>query len=159
MAAAPYSPLAAQASSFIESYWDKTSGSADRVLPYLRSVYARLIDYYGTKQSRASVLQDKSSFIRRWPIRQTQPLAGVGNPGISCSDATAACEITGLRAFQAVSPDRGAHSAGIVRYSYTVRFPDGRPQIVAEASEVVKSAGFARAEAPPADQSASDLSQ
>ena len=159
MAAAPNSSLAAEASSFIDSYWGKTSGSADRVLPYLRSVYAPLVDYYGAEQSRASVLQDKSSFIRRWPIRQTRPLPEPENPTISCNDAAAQCEITGLRGFEAVSPDRRAHSVGVVRYSYTVRFADGKPQIVAEASEVVNGAGLAPASSLPPDRSAPDLSQ
>jgi len=62
---------------------------------------------------------------------------GEPSPRISCNDATAECEITGIRDFDAVSAERAARSGGVVRYSHTVRFADGSPQIVAEDSKVV----------------------
>ncbi|MGA7865923.1 MAG: hypothetical protein WCA23_18375, partial [Stellaceae bacterium] len=62
---------------------------------------------------------------------------GEASPRISCDSATAQCEITGVRDFDAVSAERGARSVGAVRYSYTVRFADGSPQILAEDSKVV----------------------
>jgi hypothetical protein len=155
-----HSPLAAQANSFINTYWQNVSGSADHVLPYLRSIYAPLVHYYGTAEPRGSVLRDKSNFIRRWPIRETGPVPGAENPTISCNDAASECEITGLRTFDAVSPDRRAHSVGVVRYSYTVRFLDGRPEIVAEASQIAKRTGVTMGStAPAADQAAAESSR
>ena len=55
----------------------------------------------------------------------------------ACDSATAECEVTGVRDFDAVSPERGVRSVGAVRYSYTVRFAGGSPQIVAEDSKIV----------------------
>jgi hypothetical protein len=132
------SPLVAKASAFIDDYWEKVGGSADRVLPYLGAIYAPVVNYYGKTRSKESILKEKSDFIRRWPIRQTWPAPGPGTPRITCSDTAAECEISGLRDFDAVSPERGARSTGLVRYSYRVRFADGGAQIIAEDSKVVR---------------------
>ncbi len=136
-AAPEISPLTTEAANFMNAYWANVGGSSDQVLPYLSSIYAPVVDYYGKPVSRESILKDKLNFIRRWPIRQTWLPPGEASPKISCDDATARCEITGVRDFDAVSAERGARSVGAVRYSYTVRFAEGSPQIVAEDSRVV----------------------
>jgi hypothetical protein len=121
----------------MNAYWANVGGSSDQVLPYLNTVYAPIVDYYGHPATRQSILMEKLNFIRRWPIRQTWLPRGEASPRISCNEATAECEITGVRDFDAVSAERGARSVGAVRYSYTLRFADGSPQIVAEDSSVV----------------------
>jgi hypothetical protein len=121
----------------MNAYWANVGGSSDQVLPYLSSIYAPIVEYYGKPATRESILNEKFNYIRRWPIRQTWLPPGEPSPKISCSDATAECEITGVRDFDAVSPERAARSVGAVRYSYTVRFADGSPQIVAEDSKVI----------------------
>lgn len=131
------SVLAERASKFINSYWEQSSASGDEALRYLSSIYAPVVNYYGQQRTRDSVLQDKHAFLQRWPIRQTWPASEAGNPTVSCDRAKAECKITGLRDFAAESPERGARSAGVVRYSYKVRFVDGTAQIVAESSKVV----------------------
>ncbi len=131
------SPLTAEAANFMNAYWANVGGSSDQVLPYLGSIYAPVVDYYGKPATRDSILKDKWNFIRRWPIRQTWLPPSEPSPRISCNDATAECEITGVRDFDAVSPERGTRAVGLVRYSYTVRFAEGLPQIVAEDSKVV----------------------
>jgi hypothetical protein len=143
------SALAERASKFINSYWEQSSARGDEALRYLSSVYAPIVNYYGQQRTRDSVLQDKHAFLRRWPIRQTWPVSGARNPTISCDRARAECAITGLRDFAAESPERGARSAGMVRYAYKVRFVDGTAQIVAESSKVV-SAGAIAANSPAA---------
>jgi hypothetical protein len=137
------SALAERASKFINSYWEQSSASGDEALRYLSSVYAPVVDYYGQQRTRDSILQDKHAFFRRWPIRQTRPVFEAGNPTISCDRARAECEITGLRDFAAANPKRGARSAGVVRYSYKVRFVNGTAQIVAESSKVVAAGASA----------------
>lgn len=136
-AAPENSPLTAAAANFMNAYWANVGGSSDQVLPYLNTVYAPIVDYYGHPATRQSILMEKLNFIRRWPIRQTWLPRGEASPRISCNEATAECEITGVRDFDAVSAERGARSVGAVRYSYTLRFADGSPQIVAEDSSVV----------------------
>jgi hypothetical protein len=131
------SQLTAEAADFINSYWEQVSGSSDQVFPYLSSIYAPVVNYYGKPTPREAILKEKYNFIRRWPIRQTWPPPGAGGPSISCDEATAECEITGVRDFDATSAERGARSAGMVRYSYKVRFADGSAQIVLEDSKVV----------------------
>jgi hypothetical protein len=121
----------------MNAYWANVGGSSDQVLPYLSSVYAPVVDYYGKPATRESLLKEKLNFIRRWPIRQTWLPPGESSPRISCDNATAECEITGVRDFDAVSAARGARAVGAVRYSYTVRFAHGSPQIVAEDSKLV----------------------
>jgi len=136
-AAPGISPLSTEAANFINAYWANVGGPGDQVLPYLASIYAPIVNYYGRPVTRESILQEKYNFIRRWPMRQTWVPPGASSPSISCDNATAECEITGLRDFDAVSPERGARSIGAVRYTYTVRFTAGAPQIVGEDSRVV----------------------
>ena len=131
------SPLTTEAANFMNAYWANVGGSGDQVLPYLSSIYAPVVDYYGKPVTRESILRDKLNFIRRWPIRETWLPPGEASPRISCNDAKAECEITGVRDFDVVSAERGARSVGAVRYSYTVRFAGGPPQIVAENSKIV----------------------
>jgi hypothetical protein len=143
------SALAERASEFINSYWEQSSASGNEALSYLSSIYAPVVNYYGQQRTRDSVLQDKQAFLRRWPIRQTWPVTDAGTPTISCDSTSAECEIAGLRKFAADSPERGAGSAGVVRYSYKVRFADGPPQIVAESSRVVAPGAIAVSSALP----------
>ena len=131
------SPLTTEAANFINAYWANVGGTGDQVLPYLASIYAPIVNYYGKPATRESILKDKYSFIRRWPMRQTWVPPGAASPRISCDDATAECEITGVRDFDAVSPERAARSIGLVHYTYRVRFADGSAQIVAEESKIV----------------------
>jgi hypothetical protein len=131
------SPLTTAAANFMNAYWANVSGAGDQVLPYLGSIYAPTVTYYGRPVPRESVLKDKYYFIRRWPMRETWVPPGAAGPKISCDDATAECEISGVRDFDAVSPERGARSTGLVHYTYRVRFVDGSPRIVAEDSKVV----------------------
>jgi hypothetical protein len=136
-AAPEISPLTTKAANFMNAYWANVGGSSDQVLPYLSSIYAPVVDYYGKPVTRERVLADKLNFIHRWPFRETWLPPGEASPRISCDNATAECEITGVRDFDAVSAERGARSVGAVQYSYTVRFAGGSPQIVAEDSKVV----------------------
>jgi hypothetical protein len=131
------SPLTTRAANFINAYWANVGGTSDQVLPYLASIYAPVVNYYGKPASRETILRDKYAFIRRWPMRQTWAPPGSAAPQISCEGAAAECEITGVRDFDAVSPERGARSIGVVHYRYRVRFADGRTQIIAEDSQVV----------------------
>ncbi len=127
----------------MSSYWRQSSASGDAALRYLGSVYARVVDYYGQQRTRDSVLQDKHAFLRRWPDRQTWPASAAGSARVYCDTASAECEITGLREFEAESPERDARSAGVVRYSYKLRFVNGTAQIVAESSKVVAASPVA----------------
>lgn len=136
-AAPEVSALTTEAANFMNAYWANVGGSSGQVLPYLSSIYAPIVDYYGKPVTRETILKDKLNFIRRWPMRQTWLPPGEASPRISCDNATAECEITGVRDFDAVSTERGVRSIGAVRYSYKVRFADGSPQIVAEDSKVI----------------------
>jgi hypothetical protein len=130
-------PLTERAKAFIKSYWQTVDDSGDRVLPYLSSVYAPMVTYYGKLLPKRVILRDKYYFLRRWPIRQTWSTPGVERPSISCSEAVAKCEISGMRDFKAMSAERGARATGVVRYWYAVRFLNGSPQIIVENSTIV----------------------
>jgi hypothetical protein len=136
-AAAATSPLMGRAEDFINAYWNNIDGDEADVLGYLNSSYGARVNYYGTTKTKDAVLADKSAYMNRWPIRRTWPLAGEQNPKITCSEASSECAISGVRNFDAASPERGARATGAVRYSYTVRFGEGPPQIVSEDSAVV----------------------
>ena len=114
----------------MDSYWQSVEQSSDRVLPYLNSIYAPEVTYYGKLLSKQAVLRDKYYFLKHWPIRQTWQ---AGNPTISCTRAE--CEITGVRRYNAINADR--HASGWVLYSYAIRFAADSPQIVAEDSQTI----------------------
>lgn len=70
-------------------------------------------------------------------MRHTWSSPGDESPSISCLEAAARCEISGLRDFKAMSAERGARATGVVRYWYAVSFLNGSPQIIAENSKIV----------------------
>ena len=102
------------------------------MLSYLDSIYAPMLTYYGKLLPKRAVLRDKYYFLKHWPIRQTWQAE---SPNISCNEAGAECEITGVRKYKAMNADR--HASGMVRYAYSISFSDGSPQIVAEDSKAV----------------------
>src|SRR5207302_1599192 len=53
-AAPEVSPLAAEAANFINAYWANVGGTSDQVLPYLGSIYAPIVNYYGKPATRES---------------------------------------------------------------------------------------------------------
>jgi hypothetical protein len=131
------SSLTQRANAFMNSYWQTVDESGDRVLPYLSSIYAPMVTYYGKLLPKQTVLRDKYYFLKRWPIHQTWSSPEAESPSISCSEVAAECEISGIRKFNAISAERRARAAGVVRYRYGIRFLDRSPQIVAEHSEIV----------------------
>ena len=130
----PQSDLTEQANAFMGSYWQSVEETSDRVLPYLNSIYAPMVTYYGKLLPKQAVLRDKYYFLKHWPVRQTWETE---SPRISCNDAAAECEITGVRKYKAMNVDR--HASGMVRYAYTLHFSEGSPQIVVEDSKTVHS--------------------
>jgi hypothetical protein len=130
------SPLVARAGDFINAYWNNVAGSEADVLVYLNSSYSARLNYYGRAETKEAVLADKASFMKRWPIRRSWSQGGE-SPKIACNDVSAECAISGERIFDNASPERGARADGMFRYSYTVSFRNGAPQIVGEDSDVV----------------------
>ena len=95
---------------FMNSYWQSVEQSSDRVLSYLDSIYAPMVTYYGKLLPKRAVLRDKYYFLKHWPVRQTwEP----GSPNVSCNEAVAECEISGVRKYKAMNADRRA--SGMVR--------------------------------------------
>jgi hypothetical protein len=131
----PQSDLTEQANAFVKSYWQSVEESGDRVLSYLNSIYSPMVTYYGKQLPKEAVLRDKYYFLKRWPIRQTWETE---SPTISCNEAAAECEITGVRKYKAMNVAQGSHASGIVRYAYAIRFSEGSPQIVVENSKTVR---------------------
>lgn len=129
----PQSDLTERANAFIKSYWQSVEESSDRVLPYLNSIYAPMVTYYGKLLPKQTVLRDKYYFLKRWPSRQTWEAE---SPTISCNEAAADCEITGVRKYKAMNG--ASHASGMVRYAYAIRFSEGSPQIVAEDSKIIR---------------------
>jgi hypothetical protein len=127
----------ARAEDFINAYWNNVAGVEPDVLGYLNTSYGARVDYYGRAKTKEAVLADKAAFMNRWPIRRTWPRSGAESPKITCYDASSECAISGVRDFDNASPERGARVVGAVRYSYTVRFGGGAPQILSEDSAVV----------------------
>jgi hypothetical protein len=130
----PPAGMAQRASKFMDEYFRHLS-SPD-VLSKFQEDYASYIDYYGKVVNRATVMQEKASFVHRWPQRDYRPHRD--SLVVSCINETQRlCLVTGLVDFECRSPERHAASTGVARFNAAILFERDEPRIVGEDSEVL----------------------
>jgi hypothetical protein len=126
--------LAQRASKFMHEYFRHFS-SPD-VLSKFQQDYAGYIDYYGKVVNRATVMQEKASFVHRWPQRDYRPRQD--SLVVSCMNETERlCVVTGLVDFECRSPERHAASVGVARFNAAIMFDGDDARIVGEDSKVL----------------------
>jgi hypothetical protein len=126
--------LAQRASKFIDEYFRHLS-SPD-VLSKFQQDYGGYIDYYGKVVNRAMVMQEKASFVHRWPQREYR--SRQDSLVVSCmNEAERLCVVTGLVDFECRSSERHAVSNGVARFKAAIFFEGEEPRIVGEDSEVL----------------------
>jgi hypothetical protein len=131
--AVPTDPAANRATAFIYDYHKQSSKDARAVLAYYSRVYAPEVNYYGKKVRLGSLLTDKASFFKRWPIRSytVEP----DSLSVSCNDGT--CSIIGMVSWDMSAPERNAKSVGTASYVVTLDMTSAQPKITNEWSTVV----------------------
>jgi len=126
--------LEQRASKFIDEYFRHLS-SPD-VLSKFQQDYAGYIDYYGKVVNQATVMQEKASFVHRWPQREYRPRQD--SIVVSCTnEAEKLCLVTGLVDFECRSPERHAASMGVARFNAAIMFDGDDARIVGEDSKVL----------------------
>jgi hypothetical protein len=125
-------PVSARARKVAQTFYNVSSSADAVVLNYLSTAYDSEVTYYGKKTSKASILKDKLSFFRRWPIRQYR--VDEQSLVVSCNDLV--CSVSGNASWSMAAPQRNAVSDGVARFSLTITTSE-IPKIVAEQSSVV----------------------
>jgi hypothetical protein len=120
-------------SAFMAEYFRHLS--SPEVLEEFERDYAPYVSYYDKRVDHATVMRDKTRFVRRWPQRSYR--LREDSLDISCDHTMGACMATGLVDFECRSAERHAVSAGVARFYAGIWFRDEHPQIVAEQSDVV----------------------
>ena len=120
-----------------EAYLDTVSGSGAAMVASAPRFYAGRVSFYGRSVSLASLIADKSRFVRRWPERRYE----AQGMRTACNAATATCVVRTTVTFTAVNPSRGVRSHGVTELAFTISFADGRPVIVGETGQVVRRGG------------------
>ncbi len=132
---APPQSLAAQATAFVSDYFAYWSESNDQALDYFSSIYALQVMFYGKQLDRSTIMQQKQSYTKRWPIRvytvRPETMRSF------CVDATQTCVVTGVVDWDCRSAAHGNHSVGVANFSLTVSLARSRGQIIAEAGSVI----------------------
>ena len=104
------------------------------MLSKFKQDYAGYIDYYGKVVNQATVMQEKASFVRRWPQRDYRPRQN--SILVSCTnEAEKLCLVTGLVDFECRSLERHAASTGVARFNATIMFDGDDVHIVGEDSK------------------------
>ena len=123
-----------RAREFMDDYFRHLSGPD--ALSKFKQDYAGYIDYYGKVVNRATVMQEKASFVHRWPQRDYRPRQD--SIVVSCmNDAETLCLVTGLVDFECRSPERQAASTGVARFTAAILFEGDDTRIVGEDSKVL----------------------
>ncbi len=134
----PTSPVsqsqrADQAKEVVSRFFTTWSGPASEALAFLESVYPEKIRYFGRLRSKREILDEKRTFIERWPERSYQIRPNTIT--VACrSDGL--CTVEGIFDWQAQSPSRRATSEGYASFRFEVA-TNGQTVIVSERSDVL----------------------
>lgn len=127
-----------RAADFASFYWIHIANENKDAIEYLSETYADVVNYYGKRVSKATIIAEKRRFVERWPERNYQPRWV--DTKINCRAKSKECTIEGVADFEANNSPRGRSASGTFRYSMEIKFIDDRTRIVAESSEVIERA-------------------
>lgn len=123
--------LGTSAANTVLRYFSAWSNAADPDGQSVREFYGDEVDYYGKQLGLADVMEQKTQFARRWPLR-SYTLRG-GSVQTQCSDQTRACKVVGLVDWRAGSDARSRYSSGTAKFALVLR----NGLIVSEHSRVI----------------------
>jgi hypothetical protein len=123
-------PLDARARQFLEDYMKRTEAETEQVLSYVRNNFGAEIRYYGKVTPLSQVVQDKRSYLNRWPQRSYRLKPDTMK--IECDEARSICLLTGELDYDVRDPRAGRASSGSATYEVRVVFSPAGPKIVEE---------------------------
>ncbi|SEE40833.1 hypothetical protein SAMN05519104_6023 [Rhizobiales bacterium GAS188] len=125
--------LEQRASASLTEMLSRLSQSTSLALPYLSSVYADEVMYYGKPTRKQEVLQDNMKYMDRWPERTY----GIIKDTVDCNSADLTCLINGQMRWSARSTARNIEAYGTSDFLYKFGFSSGSPQLLSQSSHVV----------------------
>jgi hypothetical protein len=105
---------------------------AAAALNYISGKYSNQVQYYGKSLTKAEVLADKRTFLRRWTERRYAVVAN--SVEVTCSEVST-CKVEGRLDWEATNSQ--ARSAGSASFSYTWTMDAGAWKVNGESSKVL----------------------
>lgn len=109
------------------------SSNNDDAMAFVNEYYADSVDYFKKRRPKSEILQDKSSYFNRWPVRRF--VVDESSLRAKCNEGL--CAVYGLYDYTVSSPDRKKKANGTSNFTYVLDLANGY-RIVHEDSEVVK---------------------
>jgi hypothetical protein len=127
--------LDARARQFLEDYMKRTEGETEQVLSFVRNNFGAEIRYYGKTVPLAQVVQEKRSYLNRWPQRRYTLKPDAVN--IRCDEARSSCLMSGELDYDVRDPRSARASSGSATYELRVLFSQAGPKIVEESGRTL----------------------
>jgi hypothetical protein len=131
----PTALLEAKARSFLYAYMDISGAENSIALAYVVHAFAPTVNYFGKRLSNREVIEDKRSFMARWPERSYRLKAETIR--ISCNAVEISCDVGAEFNFRAFSPIKGVTSSGIATNQIRLLLSGSEPQIESENGTVI----------------------
>lgn len=121
---------------FLDDFLASNSNDSRTAISFTQSVVAEYVDYYGTRVSKASVIRDKSAFVKRWPERLY--VLRPASVAVHCPENSSTCTVSASVDFECRSYLDGRHSKGVSLFTLHLNFVNGSVSLVGETSKVVQ---------------------
>ncbi|MCP4314783.1 MAG: hypothetical protein GY789_01765 [Hyphomicrobiales bacterium] len=123
-----------QAKQMASTLLDMHARSGESALRELGAVYAGSVDYFGKITTWDEVMQDKSQYFDRWPIRHYEVER---NSLLADCSGGEVCTVSGHFDWSVNSPQRNKQADGTARFEFTITAHPPH-QVLRESSEVVE---------------------
>lgn len=128
--------LDSAAKSFIRKLFSFWSADNDSAVSFLMTSLSHTVDFYGKPISKESIIKEKMTALKRWPIRVYAERPS--SLKVSCIQQTKICTISGVLDWDARNPEKGRSSVGVAEFEYRLDMTNSDPKIISESSTVIE---------------------
>ncbi|MFC5567161.1 zinc dependent phospholipase C family protein [Rubellimicrobium aerolatum] len=130
----------------VQDMWASWSLSNSQAMPFWQSHYADEVEYYGSLEESAEVVQLKEDFAERWPERlyRLRPQT----VSVECVDDER-CSVSGIVDWDVASDERNERSVGAAEFTVGLSFSGGSFEIFRESGKVINNDRMPLDEATP----------
>lgn len=124
----------ARALNFVRQHFAAISNDETTALSWIQIHYATAVAYYNKNMNDAEIMEDKKSYLKRWPIRKFTI-----NPYdvyTECDQNGYICRVTGTIDFECHDYSRLASSSGISSFALSIDFREKIPVIIEEWGQI-----------------------
>jgi hypothetical protein len=122
----------ARALSFVITLVNAGSEPKDKVLALSASAYTDVVSFFGQDRPKSDVLEEKSRYIERWPIRQS----AIDTQTLSTTCVAKLCTVTGIYDWQVANPETGKRLVGTAEFEYRLNMSSD-PKVLSEGGKVL----------------------